>query len=198
MNNIRIEIANIDEAQEILNIYAYYVKNTAITFEYDIPTLEEFRQRMKNILSKYPYIVAKKDNQIIGYAYAGVFKPRAAYDWAVETTIYIKNSYHKMGIGQKLYDTLERILKEQGFTNLNACISYPIIENQYLTKNSAEFHQHLGYQLVGEFHQCGYKFNQWFDMIWMEKMIGEHLENQPEIIQFPDIIPLLKEKHIIS
>lgn len=197
MKNIEIESAKIQDAQEILDIYAYYVKNTAITFEYEVPRLDEFQQRMINILSKYPYIIAKAENKIVGYAYASVFKPRAAYDWAVETTIYVKDGCHKMGIGKKLYEALENILKIQGFTNMNACISYPQVENQYLNKNSADFHEHLGYQLVGRFHDCGYKFHQWFDMIWMEKIIGEHFENQPEIIPFLNIIPLLKQKNII-
>ena len=97
-----------------------------------------------------------------------------------------------MGIGRKLYDCLEKLLKEQGILNLNACIAYPRSEDEYLTKNSVEFHTHLGYRLVGEFYQCGYKFNRWYNMVWMEKQIGEHVSNQPAVKSFEDIRDLIK------
>ena len=93
MENMIIRTATANDAEAILNIYAYYVENTAITFEYDVPTLEEFTQRIENTLKKYPYLVAEKDGEILGYAYAGVFKDRAAYDWSAETTIYLKDRY---------------------------------------------------------------------------------------------------------
>jgi phosphinothricin acetyltransferase len=70
---------------------------------------------------------------------------------------------------------------------MNACIGYPEVEDEYLTRNSAQFHEHLGYKLVGEFHKCGYKFSRWYNMIWMEKMIGDHLDDQPQIIPFPEL-----------
>ena len=81
-------------------------------------------------------------------------------------------------MGRKIYEELEDRLKEMGILNLYACIGYPEVEDEYLSKNSAEFHAHLGFSKVGEFHQCGYKFNRWYHMIWMEKMIGEHHEKQ--------------------
>ena len=174
MENMIIRTATANDAEAILNIYAYYVENTAITFEYDVPTLEEFTQRIENTLKKYPYLVAEKDGEILGYAYAGVFKDRAAYDWSAETTIYLKQDAVKCGIGRMLYEALEKEMKKRGFLNLYACIGYPIDADEYLTKNSAEFHAHLGFETVGEFHKCGYKFGRWYNMIWMEKIIGEH------------------------
>lgn len=174
MENIVIRSASVNDAEALLNIYAYYVKNTAITFEYDVPTLEEFKQRITNTLKKYPYLVVVKEGTILGYAYAGVFKNRAAYDWSAEMTIYLKYDAVKCGLGRMLYEALETEMKKRGFLNLYACIGYPIEEDEYLTRNSAEFHAHLGYQTVGEFHKCGYKFGRWYNMIWMEKLIGEH------------------------
>ena len=174
MENIVIRSATVKDAEALLNIYAYYVENTAITFEYDVPTLEEFEQRIANTLKKYPYLVVEKEGAILGYAYAGVFKDRAAYDWSAETTIYLKYDAVKCGLGRMLYEALETEMKKRGFLNLYACIGYPIEEDEYLTRNSAEFHAHLGYQTVGEFHKCGYKFGRWYNMIWMEKLIGEH------------------------
>ena len=174
MENIVIRSVSLNDAEALLNIYAYYVKNTAITFEYDVPTLEEFKQRITNTLKKYPYLVVVKEGTILRYAYAGVFKNRAAYDWSAEMTIYLKYDAVKCGLGRMLYEALETEMKKRGFLNLYACIGYPIEEDEYLTRNSAEFHAHLGYQTVGEFHKCGYKFGRWYNMIWMEKLIGEH------------------------
>ena len=174
IENIVIRSVSLNDAEALLNIYAYYVKNTAITFEYDVPTLEEFKQRITNTLKKYPYLVVVKEGTILGYAYAGVFKNRAAYDWSAEMTIYLKYDAVKCGLGRMLYEALETEMKKRGFLNLYACIGYPIEEDEYLTRNSAEFHAHLGYQTVGEFHKCGYKFGRWYNMIWMEKLIGEH------------------------
>ena len=174
MENIVIRSASVNDAEALLKIYAYYVENTAITFEYDVPTLAEFQQRIANTLKKYPYLVVEKEGMILGYAYAGVFKDRAAYDWSAEVTIYLKYDAVKSGLGRKLYEELETEMKKRGFLNLYACIGYPIEEDEYLTRNSAEFHAHLGYQTVGEFHKCGYKFGRWYNMIWMEKLLGEH------------------------
>ena len=174
MKNIIIRSATASDAEALLKIYAYYVENTAITFEYDVPAIEEFIQRIENTLKKYPYLVAEKDGEILGYAYAGIFKDRAAYDWSAETTIYLKQDAVKCGLGRMLYEALEKEMKERNFLNLYACIGYPIDDDEYLTKNSAEFHAHLGFETVGEFHKCGYKFGRWYNMIWMEKIIGEH------------------------
>ena len=184
---IRIEIATPADAAALLDIYAHYVRNTAITFEYEVPSLEEFAQRIGKTLAEYPYLVAKRREEILGYAYAGAFHPRAAYHWAAELAIYVKNGCQKMGIGKRLYAALEEILKKQGILNLEACIAYPEAEDEYLTKNSVEYHRHLGYRLVGQFRQCGYKFGKWYHMVWMEKIIGEHLEEQPPVRPFPEI-----------
>ena len=174
MENIVIRTATVNDAEQLLDIYAYYVENTAITFEYDVPTLEEFEQRISNTLKKYPYLVIEKAGQILGYAYAGAFKERAAYNRSAELSIYLAHDAVKCGLGRMLYEALEVEMKKRGYLNLYACIGYPIEENEYLTRNSAEFHAHLGYQTVGEFHKCGYKFGRWYNMIWMEKLIGEH------------------------
>ena len=170
---IIIRDARLEDAKRILEIYDYYVKNTAITFEYETPTLEEFGKRMKNTMQRYPYLVIEKDGYIEGYAYAGPFVGRAAYDWSCEMTIYLDNKSHKCGLGRKLYEALERALGEMGILNLYACIGYPETEDEYLSNNSANFHEHLGYVKVGEFHNCGYKFDRWYHMIWMEKVIYE-------------------------
>ena len=185
-NEIRIRPATEADAEEILNIYAPYVTDTAITFEYDVPTLEEFTGRIRHTLEKYPYLVAVKDGEIIGYAYAGAFYGRAAYDWSAETTIYIKKDCRHSGVGKLLYQALEDALKAQNIINLYACIGYPEVDDEYLTKNSEQFHEHLGYRLIGEFRKCGYKFGRWYHMVWMEKMIGEHPEKPEPVKRFSE------------
>lgn len=167
----KIRDAEAADAERLLEIYDYYVKNTAITFEYDTPSLAEFTARMEKTMKRYPYLVVEKDGRIMGYAYAGIFKDRAAYDWSCETTIYLDPEERKNGLGRLLYEALEERLKAMGIRNLYACIGYPEEEDEYLTKNSAEFHEHLGYTKVGEFHRCGCKFGRWYHMIWMEKLL---------------------------
>ena len=183
---IEIRNADLKDAEHLLQIYDYYVKNTAITFEYVTPSLVEFENRITVTLKRYPYLVIIDDGVIKGYAYAGVFKARAAYDWSCEISIYIDHKCIKNGLGRKLYDALENRLKKMGFLNLYACIAYPENEDEYLTRNSAQFHEHLGFKKTGEFHKCGFKFNRWYNMIWMEKMIGKHTENPKNIIKSED------------
>lgn len=185
--NPTIRVATTDDTKELLDIYAPYVTDTAISFEYDVPSLAEFKTRITDILKKYPYIVAEYNGEILGYAYTHAFVGRAAYDHAVETTIYLKEGKTKMGVGRMLYEALERISKAQNILNMNACIGYPEIEDEHLTMNSVQFHEHMGYRMVGIFHNCGYKFDTWYHMVWMEKMIGEHNSTPMPVIPFSDL-----------
>lgn len=173
-DEIRIRMAAAEDAKNLSEIYAPYVKETAISFEYEAPSPEEFGRRMEKIQKYYPYLVAECGGEIAGYAYASSFHERAAFARCAETSIYIQGKFRKMGIGKKLYDALESGCRDMGILNLYACIAYPEIEDEYLTKNSVRFHQHMGYRLIGEFRQCGYKFGRWYHMVWMEKMIGVH------------------------
>ena len=163
------------DATQIQNIYAYYVANTAITFEYEIPSVEEMEARITHTLEKYPYFVVEEAGVIKGYAYAGAFHERAAYSHCAELSIYLDKDEKGKGYGKALYDALEKTLGEMGILNLYACIGDPIIEDEYLTKDSEHFHAHLGFTKIGEFHKCGFKFQRWYNMIWMEKFMGKHI-----------------------
>lgn len=169
-----IRSATIEDAKYILAIYSYYIKNTAISFEYDVPSLADFQERIAHTLKRYPYLILEEKGVIRGYAYAGIFKDRAAYNHCCEVSIYVNRHSKGRGYGRMLYEALETELKKRGILNLYACIADPIIEDEYLTRNSEYFHQHLGYAKVGQFRNCGYKFNRWYNMIWMEKIIGNH------------------------
>lgn len=191
---IIIRLVTEADAQDLLAIYVPYVMNTAITFEYEVPSVTEFADRIRNTLKMYPYLAAECDGEILGYAYAGPFKQRAAYAWGVETSVYVRRGYKKQGIGKKLYTCLEELLAMQNILNVNACIAYPEVEDEYLTKNSVGFHEHLGYRFVGEFQKCGYKFGRWYNMVWMEKHIGEHVQNPPAVKAFPKIKEAAEQK----
>ena len=183
-NGIIIRMAEASDARELLEIYGPYVENTAISFEYEVPSVEEYSHRIEKTIKFYPYLVAETEGIIVGYAYVSPFKEREAYAWAVETTIYIREGWKGKGCGKQLYLALEKILKKQNIQNLNACIAYTEQEDEHLTNASMKFHQHMGYQLVGTFHKCGYKFGKWYDMIWMEKMLGEHPQKPEPVLAF--------------
>ena len=204
---IRIRSAKVEDAAALQAIYKPYVEDTAITFEYDAPSVEEFAGRIRGTLEKYPYLVLERTEdcsgraagtvgavassecvadgttngncagaaEILGYCYAGVFKGRAAYSRSVETSIYIKMGEHGKGYGRTLYNELEKELKARGILNAYACIASPKPGSTHLDNSSQKFHEHMGYSLVGTFNDCAYKFGQWYNMIWMEKMLGEHI-----------------------
>lgn len=185
---IEICQAELEDAKGLLAIYAPYVEETAITFEYEVPSLDDFRERMREIMRFYPYLVAKRDGAIIGYAYASAFHERAAYQWSAEVTIYLAKAARGQGLGRKLYQELETYLKQMGVLNLNACIASTSKEDTHLTNTSQKFHEALGYHLVGRFHKTGYKFERWYDMIWMEKALGEHPTPPKALRSFQEIL----------
>ena len=198
MNSINIRTATPADAAELLKIYAPYVENTAITFEYEVPTVQEFEDRICNVLKKFPYLIAELNGKIVGYAYVSPFHERAAYQWGVETTVYVREDWKKHGIGKALYEALEKILALQNILNLNACIGYPELEDEHLTKNSVQFHERMGYRFVGEFYKCGYKFRRWYNMVWMEKHIGEHKEQPVPVKTFDEIRDIAEQKYGIA
>lgn len=176
-----------DDAEKLVEIYAPYVRDTNITFEYEVPTVDEFKQRITKIVSKFPYIVACINNEIVGYTYASTFRERVAYNWGVETSIYIDEQYQGRKIGELLYVKLEQILALQNITNLVASITYP-------NPQSIAFHERLGYKKIAHFTKCGYKQEQWYDMIFMEKMINEHTIPAKEVIYLSNLDRKIVEK----
>lgn len=186
IDDISIRFAKPEDAKELLKIYAYYVTDTAISFETEVPSEEEFKLRIEEVLKSYPFIVACKDDEILGYAYLHSFVGRKAYELSAETTIYLNPDKKKMGIGKKLYSVLEDVAKAQNITNLYSCIGYVDKEDEYLNNNSVQFHEHIGFRMVGKFENCGHKFGRWYHMVWMEKIIGEHKEIR-EFIKFEEM-----------
>ncbi len=177
--SIKIRIAQIEDVEDILRIYAPYVLNTNITFEYNVPTLDEMKARMQKTLETYPYLVALDDERIIGYAYASPFHSRAAYQWGSELSIYLDQHYHGQSIGKKLYSVLLALLKCMNVQNVYACITHP-------NEKSEKFHAFFDFQMVGCFHRAGYKMGNWHDVIWMEKAI-DHQQHVEALIPFSQL-----------
>lgn len=172
-DEFRLRSATVADAERLLAIYAPYVTRTAITFEYDVPTVDEFRRRIARTLESYPYIVAESavDGSLLGYAYASRFKERAAYQFACETSIYVRQDVRGGGVGSALLAALEEGLVSRGVRSICACITYVQVADPYLTNASMRFHERKGYRLVAHFHRSGFKFGRWYDVIWMEKLV---------------------------
>ena len=168
-NDLNIRNANIEDAAALLKIYSYYVENTAISFEYVTPTVDEFRKRMENIISKYPYLVCEINGKIVGYAYAGAYSTRDAYSWTAANSIYVEKDHRRQGIGSALYGVLENKLREMGIVNIVAGTSFCEKDDEYLSNESYKFHTRMGYTKVAHFKGIGKKFDRWYDLLWMQK-----------------------------
>ena len=159
-----IRVAEERDVPAILEIYAPYILTTTATFEYTVPSQEEFLARFRGITAQFPWLVWEEDGQILGYAYASPPYTRAAYAWCAEPSVYLLPQAQRRGIGRQLYDALEKILKLQGYQVLYALITQ---ENE----GSFQFHQRMGYQFSVLFPNCGFKFGRWLGLIWMEKRL---------------------------
>lgn len=159
----------------ILELYAPYVRNTTITFEYTVPDMEEFTQRFRTITEQFPWLVWEEDGQILGYAYASAPYSRIAYSWCAEPSIYLRPEAQHRGIGKALYRALEAILAEQGYQ-----IMYALITDE--NTDSVQFHEKFGYKKSVLFEKCGFKFGRWLGVYWMEKRLKD--------VEIPIYLPL--------
>lgn len=172
METISIRMAAPEDSSRILAVYAPFIRDTAITFEYEVPSEEEFRNRVTGILKSYPYLVAEAGGEIVGYAYASKNRERAAYQWNADLSVYIREDYQKRGIGFAFYQILEGILKWQGIENVYAAVTSP-------NPKSEAFHRKQGFEMVGRFDRTGYKFGKWWGVTWFQKSLGEY----PDILK---------------
>ena len=168
------------DTQKILEIYKPYVENTTITFEYEVPTYEEFQVRIRETLEEYPYIVCEYGDEIVGYAYAHRIWSRAAYQWDAELSVYTDEKFAGNGIGKKLYEKLIEILKLQNVVNVYALVTYP-------NESSEKLHNYFGFKKVAFFEKTGYKFGKWIGVTWFEKAILPHSENPKPLKKISEI-----------
>lgn len=189
---IKFRLADVSDTKEILDIYAPYVTDTVITFEYDIPSVEEFKGRIEDISSEYPYVVCTHKDKIIGYAYAHRYGERAAYQWDVELSIYLDMNYKSLGIGKILYNKVIEILKLQNVQNIYACVTSA-------NEKSIKFHEKMGFEFIGTFKDTGYKFDKWYDITWLGMRVKDKDEKPAKVkgikeVDFKDISAILEAK----
>ena len=159
-----IRPAKPEDAQQCLDIYRYYAENTAFSFEENAPTVEQMAQRIADISRIYPWLVYEQDQVVLGYAYASQFRPRPAYRWSVEVTIYLDDKAKRLDIARQLYQELFAVLIKLGYYNALAVITEPNPESE-------RFHLKLGFRKIGTFESIGYKLNQWNDIGWWQKQL---------------------------
>ena len=170
-NELKIRNARIEDAERLVEIYAYYVRNTAVSFEYKVPSVSEFSERIRKTMEQYPYLVCEKQGRVIGYAYAGAYSIREAYAWTATSSIYIDYTFRRQGAGARLYEALEDRLRKQGIVNLLAGVAYSEKEDVFLSHDSCQFHLKQGYIQVARMRGIGKKFDRWYDLLWMQKRL---------------------------
>lgn len=160
-----IRIATEHDLPSMLEIYRPYVEYTTYSFEYVVPSLEDFARRFRDHVAQYPWLVWEEEGEVLGYAYAGAPWERAAYRWCAEVSIYLHPCLHGRGIGRQLYARLEQILTKQGYR-----VAYALITTE--NTGSVAFHERLGYRYHSTFENCGFKMGRWLGVIWLEKWLN--------------------------
>lgn len=170
---MKIRFAEESDAKALLAIYNQYI-DTAVTFEYDLPSEKEFQDRIREVLKGYHYLVCEEDGKILGYAYGHRHKERAAYQWNAELSIYLDENITSRGIGRKLYTALIKLLELQGVKTVYGVVTVPNAKSEGL-------HESMGFKRLGTYHNTGYKCNGWQDVAWFERAIGSY-DGKPEPI----------------
>lgn len=155
-----------EDIPALLEIYAQYIPTT-VTFEYTLPSPEEFSRRMTTFSAVYPYLVAEEQGKILGYAYAHRCAERDAYGWGAELSVYLAPETAGRGLGRRLYQTLMELLRLQGVQTVYGLVTSP-------NPASEGLHRSLGFRLMGVQQKAGYKNGQWIDLLRFEKAIGSY------------------------
>ena len=161
-----IRLATVDDSPALLKIYEQYI-DTAITFEYNLPTVQEFAHRVGEILAVYPFLVWEEAGRVMGYAYAHRQKEREAYQWNAELSIYLDPSFVSKGAGKKLYRALMDLLKLQGVKTVYGVVTVP-------NEKSEKLHAAMGFHPAGIHYNTGYKSGAWRNVAWFEKQIAPY------------------------
>ncbi|UFH53603.1 GNAT family N-acetyltransferase [Spirosoma sp. KNUC1025] len=165
-----VRFATSADAPGILTIYAPYITQSIVTFEYEVPTEAEFAERIQIIQQQFPYLVAEEDGRVLGYAYASRHRDRIAYQWSAETSVYIHPDSHRLGIARQLYTTLFQLLRWQGYYNAYAGITMP-------NPKSEAFHRSMGFEPVGVYTNIGYKLGAWHSVAWYQLTVQPYSTN---------------------
>lgn len=190
-NQIIIRPIEISDSEKVLEIYRPYIENTNITFEYTVPELEEWKQRIEMVSQQFPWLVAELDDEILGYAYASKHRDRIAYSWCCEASVYLSDKAQGKGLAKILYQKLFEILKLQGYINVYAILTSP-------NPKSEKFHENFGFNDVGRFYKAGFKFDEWHNTRWMQLHLSKHEIPPNVLISFEEIKNLDEVKMILS
>jgi L-amino acid N-acyltransferase YncA len=163
---MEVRFAHPEDCMALLGIYANYI-NSPVTFECELPTKQEFRERIEGILMEYPYLICEQKGRVIGYAYAHRHRERAAYHWNAELSIYFDPAETNKGYGGRLYRILIELLRLQGVKNIYAGVTLP-------NPASERLHASLGFCRIGVERSTGYKGGRWHDVAWFEKQIAPY------------------------
>lgn len=174
---MKLRTATKADVGSMLEIYRPSIEESAISFELEVPSLAEFERRLSEILRKFPWIVCEIGGEIAGYAYAGTFRSRPAYEWTVESTVYVKQRFHGRGVGKALYTQLLKMLKAQGVVNVIGGITLP-------NAASVGLHEHFGFVKVANFKDCGFKMGKWWDVGFWELQLQR--PDEPKPLQAPE------------
>jgi phosphinothricin acetyltransferase len=169
-----------EDAAQMLDIYSRYVTETAVTFEYDVPTVTEFENRIRKISERFPWIVCETDGRIVGYAYASEYRERAAFRWSCELSVYVADVFQGHGIGKVLYRVLLDVLRLQGYRTAVACVTYP-------NAVSDAFHRGLGFEYTGIFPNVGYKLGRWWGVSWYQFALTDYPTPPAEPLEIGEI-----------
>lgn len=180
MQNIRV--AQAEDASAMLGIYAPFILHTACMFEAVVPTEQAFAERVTAYLQTYPWLVFEVDGTIAGYAYAGKHRERAAYQWCVESSVYVHPDFRKRGIALTLSEALFKILTHQGFRNIYAAITLP-------NDQSVALHEKLGFAWFADFRNIGYKADKWNTVGWWQKQVNDFCNVPSSPTKFSDLKP---------
>ncbi|WP_336135296.1 GNAT family N-acetyltransferase [Natronomonas amylolytica] len=165
-------IATRSDAEAIAAIYRPYVEETAITFEETPPEAEDIATRIAETVETYPWFVAERDGAVVGYAYTGELRKRAAYRWTVELSVYVDRERRGEGIGSALYDALLATLERQGFRSAYGVVTLP-------NPGSVAFHETWGFERAALLPEAGYKLGEWHDVAWYERALGDGRPDDP-------------------
>lgn len=168
----KIRDASVLDAEPCAEIYRPYVTDTVISFETEPPTAEDMAERIATALDKHAWLVLEDGGEVIGYAYGGPYKPRAAYWWSCEVSVYLAPGRRRTGGGRALYQALFERLAERDFRNALACITLP-------NEASIGLHRAVGFEPAGVFRRVGWKHGAWHDVAWLQRTLGEH-EGPPQ------------------
>jgi phosphinothricin acetyltransferase len=160
-----IRHATPDDATGCLEVYAPFADDTAVSFEHEAPSVEEYAQRILRVNRTHSFLVAESAHEIAGFAYAGVHRERMAYRWTCEVSVYLGPDHRSQGVGRALYETLFPLLEQQGFRLLLAGISVP-------NPASVALHKSLGFDEIGVYRRIGWKAGDWRDVMWLAHQLG--------------------------